>query len=214
MGRILILYFLSIGLLQSCKPIPINESLSIDESYKYSYYVLNFNKKEVMPLDSIVYQNTKSFILLKKSARYNYDPDFIRKEFSIVKEKDTMNIFCFCGPSTNYYFKKINFRKGSYIIKSKDSQYWILTPNTFQEITGKDIKILNEKAQKILFKNKLLLSRNPALSKKELLRKDVFFKDLEFKAIDFSDTENVKLESVSKEEFWNDRFLEKFIKKK
>lgn len=215
MRRILILYLsIGIGLLQSCKTIPIGDSIS--KSIKSSYYVFNFDKRGVTPgvtpIDSIVYHNKNLLVLSKRNAHYNYDPGFFKKEFYFIKKKDTMIVFCECGPSTNYYFKEIDFRKGSYIIKSDSSHYNIHIPNIFQEVKGADIKA-HKKVQKILFKEYLLLSRNPGLNKKELIRKDVFFEDLKFNVIDLSDTVDVKLEPMSKKEFWDNQFFPKTVKK-
>lgn len=73
-----------------------------------------------------------------------------------------------------------------------------------KEIKGSQL-IFSTKLQNILFEDYKRISPT-GTPRQEVVREDVYFKDLKFKMIDISDTVNVKLQPVSKEEFWNNRF--------
>lgn len=206
----LILYSISIiFLFQSCKP------LSIIDSYEYSYYILNQsnkfnNTKEIKALKSNVYYNNSFVLFSKKNARYNYDYDFIKKQLDLTRGKDTMSIFCNCG-SVNYFFKNIEFKKGSFVIDHND--FYIHGSNKMKEIEGKAIKT-PIKFQNILFKDYEIvypLTRTLGPDRK-WIRKDFTLKDIKFKVIDFSDTINVKLIPITKEDFWSNYFIPKNLK--
>lgn len=195
MKNTIILYFSFISLLfQSCK------SISVLESYNYNYYI--FNTAEIKPLTSIEYKKGKFLLSKTRKANYNFDAYFYKKQFDIVKDKDTMYIHCFCIDETNIYFKDLKFKKGSYFL---DIQKKLI------DVNGSDLKV-PKKVKSIIFIDYLTLNPNPASTRNKIKRKDILLNDIKFKVLDFSDTLNIKLTSISKDKFWDNNFMPKNIK--
>jgi hypothetical protein len=112
-----------------------------------------------------------------------------------------MDIICnHCGSAgTNYYFKNLEFKKGSYELRIEYTKKYNTKEKRFEKdikyIFGKEIHTSKE-VQNILFKNaNYEILRNPKYL-------DLYFKDLKFIEIDLKDTINVKLKKLDK--FKND----------
>ncbi|MCD0476060.1 hypothetical protein LPB87_16805 [Flavobacterium sp. EDS] len=180
-----ILYFSFISFLfYSCKP------LSVPKSYDYNYYI--FNTATIKSFAPIVYNKNKNLLLKTDKAKYNFDPSFYKKQFDFIKNKDTMNIYCFCLDANNYYFKDLEFKKGSYFLNIQKK---------LTEIKGGDL-IVSKKIKSIIFKDYYKNNDN-------IQQKDLLLNNMTFNVIDFSDSLNIQLVPMSFDEFRDNRFLPK-----
>lgn len=185
MKNTVILYFSFISFLfYSCKP------LSVSESYDYNYYA--FNTTGIKSSVSTIYKKNKGVLLKIDKARYNFDSSFYKKEFDFIKNKDTMNIYCFCFDATHYYFKDLEFKKGSYFLNIKKK---------LTEIKGSDL-IVSKRVKAIIFKDYYKNNNN-------IQQKDLLLNSMSFEVIDFSDALNIQLVPMELNDFRDNRFLPK-----
>lgn len=186
-------YILIIFLLLGCKTQQL-----IKDVKRTDIYVVKTKDRKTKVLFADTYYDRKhnTYIQFRKRASIDYPK--IRKEIMLIKNKDTMLIMSLCHEEYNYYFKDIEFKKGSYFIDARNHK---------KEISGGDIKTTKE-VQNMFLKN--TLTHDP---QKGYEYKNLFFNHLTFNVVDFLDIINAKLEPMSKKEFMNDSFLGKFINK-
>jgi hypothetical protein len=189
----LVLFSSILFLLNGCN------SIKVLKSYNYTYYILNTDRIAYSVNSSNICNDANFLIISKIKAIYNYDPHYYKKQLSFIKEKDTMNIYCLCGQGSNYYLKDLQFKKGDYFLSFNYER--------IKEVKGSQLNS-STKLQNILFEDykKISSASNP---RQDVIRDDVYFRNLIFKIIDFSNTTSVKLESIKKEEFWDNSFLPK-----
>jgi len=163
---------------------------STAKSHKYDYYVLHFKNMETET--NTLSSNDDIYLLYSPRGGYPWDDWYRKRVFYFTQECDTMIVCIYENPYTNYYIKDLEFKKGTYYLKSN---YY-----TEFDIKGSDIKT-SKYMQNMLFKD-YYTDSHAAIPKAE----DIFFKDLKFYVIDFSDTINVKLLPISEKEFWDRDF--------
>lgn len=187
--RKLIITFSVLITILSCSPIRVMHS------YRYNYYIIDNLTSKINSENSYVVDN---YVLVKiHKTKYNYDTDFLKKEITLVSNKDTMRIYGFLNNHNNYYFKGLYFKKGDYFLGD-----YVTNIKKLTEIYGSDLN-LSRKNSKIIFEDYNSLPKNGNPKENKLL------KDLKFILIDFSDTTNFKLQLITKEEFWDNTFLPK-----
>lgn len=187
--RKLIITFSVLITILSCSPIRVMHS------NRYNYYIIDNLTTKIYSENSYVVDN---YVLVKiHKAKYNYDTDFLKKEITLVSNKDTMRIYGFFNNHNNYYFEGLYFKKGDYFLGD-----YVTNAKKLTEIYGSALN-LSRKNSKIIFEdyNTLPKSGNPKENK--------LLKDLKFILIDFSDTTNYKLQLITKKEFWDNSFLPK-----
>lgn len=175
MKKILFYYFI-VMITTSCK----SQQKIIDLKSK-DILVFNLYNDSIHFINSNYNQNTNlsNHNIMITQNWSGYGSHYFNKEYIFYKDKDTMNIKCFCGQERNYYFKNLGFKKGNYELKFKMPK---------KSTIGSKIETAKE-VQDIIFKNTYVSDENPT-------QKDKYFKDLKFIEIDLNDTINVKLTEI------------------
>jgi hypothetical protein len=172
-----------------------SDTVSIENENGY-YYLFTFKKteKEIISIfdrpytgkDEILFYNKNFFLIEKNDLFYSR----FKKFFFFINGNDTMAVYTYLSPNSNYYIKDLEFKKGSYFLKINDYR-------ELRWITGSDSKT-PKKLHNILFKDYRNAHWNEV--------KEIYFRDLNFTSIDLTDTSNIQLVPMSKKEFWDDEF--------
>jgi hypothetical protein len=193
--KTLFFYFFIFLSIYACKihaQSSYTDTVIIDIKYK-DIFIFNTKGSCIYLLNSFytekTYNQKKNIIGIQRWVGDGFD--YIKKEYSFIYKKDTMNIICNCKQYTNIYFKNLEFKKGTYELLVHFELYRSLK----KIISGNQIKTPKE-VQNILFRNAYPWGENGD-------RKfgDMYFKDLKFIEINLADTVNVKLRKVNDEDF-------------
>lgn len=141
-----------------------------------------------------IYNSRNYFLIQRTRANYNYDRNYHEAYFQFIKDKDTMNIKCYCTQGVNYIFRNLQFKKGTFNVSFDFPKKYNEQTKKYVElkniISGNQIKNTKE-IQKVLFTNFYVSPDEP-------IQKDIYFKDLEFIEINLKDSINVKLDKIIK----------------
>jgi len=95
----------------------------------------SFSEKKISTLEppwgEEIY-NQDGLILLKRNW-LNYGYEYFHKEYTFIRNLDTMKFFCNCGQLRNMYFKNLKFKKGEYTLNLLGEPHLVKAKDLFHD---------------------------------------------------------------------------------